>query len=63
MSVSIAASVRVTTRSSAVWRDCAGCGALAPLPPDEDRCRPCRQPHASRRRPVAGSRRSRRNSK
>lgn len=63
MTVRIAAAVRITTKNSAVWRDCRSCGGLAPLAPDEDRCRSCRQPHASRRRPVAGSRRSRRTSK
>ncbi|MFG1844082.1 hypothetical protein [Micromonospora carbonacea] len=49
MSVSIAAAVRITTKSSAVWRDCNGCGSLAPLAPAEQHCRPCRQSSRSRR--------------
>ncbi|SCL64959.1 hypothetical protein GA0070604_5327 [Micromonospora eburnea] len=63
MTVSIAAAVRITTKSSAVWRDCDRCGRLAPLAPDQDRCRDCRQPSVSRRRSVAGSRRFGRTSK
>lgn len=37
--------VRVTSPESAVWRVCAGCGLLAPLPPELDRCDDC-QPAA-----------------
>jgi hypothetical protein len=32
---------RVTTSPSAVWRICTGCGWLAPLPPEVDRCERC----------------------
>jgi hypothetical protein len=35
---------RVTTRESAVWRTCSGCGLLAPLPPGIDRCPVCDRP-------------------
>ncbi|WP_409074235.1 hypothetical protein [Micromonospora chalcea] len=63
MTVSIAAAVRITTKSNAVWRDCNGCGSLAPLAPDETRCRSCRQPSTARRRPAVGARRSGRNRK
>ncbi len=45
----IAACVRVTTKSRATWRTCTACGALAPLAPDESRCRACPQPSRSRR--------------
>lgn len=61
MSVSIATAVRITTKSNAIWRDCTGCGFLAPLAPDETRCRTCRQPFTARRRPASGARRSGRN--
>ncbi|MBM0275805.1 hypothetical protein [Micromonospora tarensis] len=63
MSVSIAATVRITTKSSAVWRNCRACGSLAPLAPDQDCCPSCGQSTTARRRPVAGKRRSGRNSK
>lgn len=58
MTVSIAAAVRIATKSNAVWRDCIGCGSLAP---DETRCRSCRQPSTARRRPASGARQSGRN--
>src|SRR5690242_16964071 len=32
---------RVTTRDGAVWRECAGCGLLAPLAPDVQHCKDC----------------------
>ncbi len=32
---------RVTTRDNAVWRTCSGCGQLAALAPDADRCPAC----------------------
>jgi hypothetical protein len=35
---------RITTRDGSVWRTCAGCGLLAPLPPDVDTCPGCRRP-------------------
>ncbi|WP_371409831.1 hypothetical protein OG423_15665 [Micromonospora zamorensis] len=63
MSVSIAATVRITTKSNAVWRNCRVCGSLAPLAPDQDCCRSCGQSTAARRRQVAGKRHSGRNSK
>jgi hypothetical protein len=34
---------RVTTPHGAVWRTCTGCDALAPLPPEIDRCDQCRE--------------------
>jgi len=46
---SIAASVRITARKSAVWRTCACCDVLAPLSPSEDRCRECQAGPTSRR--------------
>lgn len=52
MVLALAARVRLTTRHSAVWRECARCGALAPLSPDEDRCQSCRPSTRSRRRPA-----------
>lgn len=45
---SLASCVRVTTRRSAVWRNCDICGVLAPLSPSEDRCEQC-SANASRR--------------
>lgn len=45
----IAACVRVTTKSRAIWRTCTACGVLAPLTPDENSCRACPQPLRSRR--------------
>lgn len=56
---SFAASVRITSRQSAIWRTCAECGALAPLPPDENRCPDCCGDGASRpssRRPRSRGR-------
>jgi hypothetical protein len=32
---------RITARQSAVWRTCATCGLLLPLPPDADICPVC----------------------
>src|SRR6266540_4160843 len=32
---------RVTTKDGAVWRECAGCGALAPLAPGVNHCPAC----------------------
>jgi hypothetical protein len=32
---------RVTTKDGAVWRECAGCGVLAPLAPDVNHCTAC----------------------
>jgi hypothetical protein len=46
--------VRVTTRQSAVWRECAGCAALAPLAADETHCPACQtSPPRRTRRPAA----------
>jgi uncharacterized paraquat-inducible protein A len=53
MALTFAASVRVTTRHSAVWQECAGCTALAPLAPDETHCRDCRTAPVRRRRQSA----------
>lgn len=49
MTVSVFAAVRVTTKSSAVWRNCDRCDVLAPLAPDERCCRSCRPSSRSRR--------------
>jgi hypothetical protein len=38
---SLASVVRITARRSAVWRECGGCTALAPLAPGETHCRAC----------------------
>lgn len=35
---------RVTTRDGAVWRACTGCGVLAPLAPEMNRCEQCTNP-------------------
>lgn len=32
---------RVTTKDDAVWRECVGCGRLAPLAPDVHHCEDC----------------------
>jgi hypothetical protein len=42
----IAATVRISTRKTAVWRHCVRCDALAPLAPKQTHCRDC---HASAR--------------
>ncbi len=39
---SLAELVRLTAPDSAVWRECAACGALAAYAPDETRCGECR---------------------
>ena len=59
--MSLATCVRVTTRNSAVWRHCPHCQALAPLAPDEDRCRSCLLSNTPRRYRPTGRRRSGRN--
>lgn len=41
MASPVAARIRVTTRRNAVWRECAGCGVLAPLPATKNRCSVC----------------------
>ncbi|MEU7820167.1 hypothetical protein [Catellatospora sp. NPDC049133] len=46
--MSLAASVRVSIRSSAAWRECA-CGRLVAQPPDDGCCNDCRKPARSRR--------------
>jgi hypothetical protein len=51
MVANLASIVRVTTKQSAIWRECAACSALAPLAPDQTHCRPCRT--ASGRRSAA----------
>ncbi len=53
MAQTLAACVRVTTKRSAVWRQCAGCAVTAPLARDTNHCPACRtskprQPHARR---------------
>ena len=32
---------RITSKDGTVWRTCGGCGTLAALPPDIDRCTTC----------------------
>jgi hypothetical protein len=44
--VRFATVVRVTSRHGAVWRACAGCGVLAPLAPEVDRCDGCAEVNA-----------------
>jgi hypothetical protein len=44
---SLASVVRITSRTSAVWRECARCTDLAPLAPNQTHCKGCR---AERRR-------------
>jgi hypothetical protein len=39
----VSKAARVTARAGAVWRTCGGCGILAPLSPDVDRCGDCVQ--------------------
>lgn len=53
MVANFAAHVRVSTRRSAVWRHCAGCGALAPLAPNETHCPTCRPATRTPRRRAA----------
>jgi hypothetical protein len=50
MASTFAACVRVSTRRSSVWRVCARCDVLAPLAPDQTRCRECRDSAPARRR-------------
>lgn len=45
----ISASIRVTTKRSAVWRECAGCHEVAPLARHETHCPTCRIPKPQRR--------------
>jgi Zn finger protein HypA/HybF involved in hydrogenase expression len=40
----VAACVRVTASTRAVWRECVGCGAPAPMTGAEIRCPGCRNP-------------------
>jgi hypothetical protein len=35
---------RLSTPGNTIWRTCAGCGTLAPLPPTVDRCPTCDRP-------------------
>ncbi len=37
----VSEAARVTTRDGTVWRTCQGCGVLAPLPPEVERCSGC----------------------
>jgi hypothetical protein len=43
---------RITAKDGAVWRTCGGCGTLAALPPDIDRCTGCQL--GADRAPAAG---------
>jgi hypothetical protein len=42
---------RITSKDGAVWRTCGGCGTLAALPPDMDRCTTC-QPNGQPSSPA-----------
>jgi uncharacterized paraquat-inducible protein A len=53
VSSTLAACVRITTKHSAVWRECAGCTALAALAPDETHCPQCKAPARPSRRRLA----------
>ncbi len=54
MATNLATFVRVTTKRSAIWRQCARCTALAALAPDETHCPKCQTPaRPARRRPQA----------
>jgi len=54
MVTDVAALAHITTRHSAIWRECAGCGVLAALPPDIDRCDGCQQPVRIQRQRTRG---------
>ena len=43
---------RITTRDGAVWRTCGGCGLLAALLPNADKCPGCDRPTATDSRPA-----------
>ena len=43
---------RVTTSSRAVWRTCGGCGLLAPLTPDDEKCPGCDRPNSTDAQPA-----------
>ncbi|GAA1388931.1 hypothetical protein GCM10009661_78070 [Catellatospora chokoriensis] len=47
--MTLAASVRVSIRSSAAWRECQ-CGRLVTQPSDDGRCNDCRKPRSRRAR-------------
>lgn len=55
MAARLAAMVRITSRGNAVWRECAGCAAFAPLAPGESRCRACRAAAVPARRRRANA--------
>jgi hypothetical protein len=48
MASTFAACVRLTSKHDAVWRECAGCGVLAPHAPDQTRCPQCPTPARGR---------------
>lgn len=43
---------RITTRDGAVWRTCGGCGLLAALVPNADKCPSCGRPATTGARPA-----------
>jgi hypothetical protein len=53
MALTLASCVRVTTKRSAVWRQCACCGVMAPLAPHENRCTACQTRKPKPRRAAA----------
>ena len=44
----------VTSQEANVWRECGGCGVVAAMPPEVDRCDRCSTPGISARRPAQG---------
>jgi hypothetical protein len=53
MALTLASCVRVTTKRSAVWRQCAECAVMSPLASDETRCTACRSRKSQPRRSAA----------
>lgn len=52
---SLAQIITISSRRSAVWRECQGCTGLAPLAPAETHCPDCKanpQTRTARRRPA-----------
>jgi hypothetical protein len=52
---SLAQIITISSRQSAVWRECQGCTDLAPLAPDQTHCKACKavpETRPARRRPA-----------
>ena len=43
----------LTSQETNVWRECVGCGAAAPLPPEVERCDRCAAAPVRPRRPQS----------